>query len=250
MKRLLCLAIVVAAGCGHAGTANQATPSSPAAIAVTRPTNPPTMEPMDMAPPVTLNPKPNAAEAKFVAAATHYLAPRYSTPEAAEAAGYVRYTAEDQDGIITYTNLKWFADDPRHPTQLWYDVHGRFLGADYPLRVSDRSRRPRVWGLQPGRWSHFISHIHYVVVKDGKTEYRSMLNDDYQANGGDPANPSAQPIVRAGYAKQPSDVKLIFQLPEMWIASTWLVPNPNGAFAESDSLVHATAGAMPDMHPR
>ena len=96
-----------------------------------------------------------------------------------------------------------------------------------------------------------MAHMHYVVVgKNGKTEYRSMLDDDYEANGGDPSHPSAQPIVRAGYAKQPSDVKLIFQLPEIWIASVWLVPNPSGAFADADPLVKPTAGAQPNMHPR
>ena len=200
--------------------------------------------------PVSLDPQANAAEAKFVKSATRYLAARYPSPASAKAAGYVRYTAEDQDGIITYTNLKWFADDPQNPTQLWYDAHGRFLGADYTMRVTDRSRRPEVWGLQPGRWSHFIAHIHYVVREDGKTDYRSMLNDVYKANGGDPAHPRGEPIVRAGFAKRPSDVTLIFELPEIWIASVWLVPNPKGAFADSDPLVKPTAGARQDVHPR
>ena len=200
--------------------------------------------------PVILDPKPNAAEARFIRSVDRYLAALYPTARAAQAAGYKRYTSEDQDGIITYTNLKWYADDPHHPTQMWYDVHGRFLGADYTMRVTDRSHRPNVWGLQPGRWVHFIAHMHYVVIKNGKTDYRSMLDDDYEANGGDPSHPSVQPIVRAGYAKQPSDVKLIFQLPEIWIASVWLVNNPNGAFADSNPLVKATAGAQPNMHPR
>ena len=236
MRRFLFAAVLIAAGCAHATPAGRINSTATSLTG-------------EAAPPAPLEPKPNAAETKFVKSAQRYLAARFPTAAAAQAAGYRRYTAEDLDGVITYTNFQWFADDLRHPTQLWYDVRGHFLGADYTTRVTDRSRRPNLWGLQPGRWSHFMAHMHYVVSSAGKTDYRMMLDDDYQANGGDPLHPSALPIVRAGYAKKPSDVILIFQLPEMWVASVWLIPNPNGAFAESNPLVKATAGAQQEMDP-
>jgi hypothetical protein len=228
--------------------------SSAGAVQFTRPSRAPAPTPtafVPPAPPVTLSPKANAAEATFIRAAAGYLGTRYPNPQAAEADGYVRYTDEDQDGIITYTNQQWFGDDPQHPTQLWYDAHGRFLGADYTMPVKNRARRPDVWGLQPGRWAHFVAHMHYVIAApSAKIRYGSMFNDDYRANGGDPNHPTAQPLVRARIAASPDDVKLIFQLPEIWIASVWLIPNPRGAFADSDPLVIPTQGVHQPSHPR
>lgn len=196
-----------------------------------------------------LSPFPDAAERKFLGAVVLDLRARFADERSARADGYVRYTDEDPAGIISFTNLRWFADDPQHPTQLWYDAHGRLIGADFTTRVTDTTRRPELWGLQSGRWVHFIAHVHYVVREpDGMMRYGSLLNPTYQANGGDIAHPGAAPLVKLGIAKQASDVALVFQLPEIWIASLWLVPNPNGAFADSNPLVKPTSAARHHMH--
>jgi hypothetical protein len=206
--------------------------------------------PMSMPTQSSLSPYPDAAERRLINAVTPELHARFATTQAASAAGYVRYTDEDQVGIISYTNLRWFADDPAHPTQLWFDARGRLIGADYTMRVQDQRHRPDVWGLQSGRWAHFISHIHYAVREPDRTiRYGSVLDPTYRANGGDPAHPTAQPLVRLGLARRPSDVLLVFELPEIWIASVWLTPNPNGAFAESDPLVKPTKGKRSPAHP-
>ena len=197
-----------------------------------------------------LPPVPDAAEGKFLARVTPDLHARFADENAARAAGYIRYTDEDQDGIISFTDLHWFTDDPSHPAQLWYDAHGRLIGTDYTMSVADRSKRPDIWGLQPGRWVHFIAHMHYVVKEpDGTMRYGSLLNPTYRANGGDPAHPTAQPLVRLGIAQKPADVVAIFQLPEIWIASMWLVPNPKGAFNDSDPLVKPTTHVHRPAHP-
>jgi hypothetical protein len=222
--------------------------ATPAAGPTSRATAMPAAMPMPTQP--SLSPYPDPAERRFITAAGSDLHARFPTPRAAQIAGYVRYTDEDQDGIITYTNLHWFADDPRHPTQLWYNARGRLIGADYTMSVHDQRRRPAVWGLQPGRWVHFIAHMHYAVREpDGTIRYGSLLNPTYLANGGDPAHPTAQPLVRLGLARRPSDVLLVFQLPEIWITSVWLTPNPNGAFADSDPLVKPTKGKRQPAHP-
>ena len=206
--------------------------------------------PMAMPTQPSLSPYPDPAEQRFISAVGPELRADFSKPSAAQAAGYVRYTDEDPDGIITYTDFRWFTDDPHHPTQLWYDARGRLIGADYTMPVPDQHKRPAMWGLQSGRWVHFISHMHYAVREpDGTTRYGSLLNPTYKANGGDPVHPSAQPLVRLGIARRPSDVLLIFQLPEIWITSMWLAPNPNGAFADSDPLVKPTKGKRVPAHP-
>jgi hypothetical protein len=198
----------------------------------------------------SLSPFPDRTEQAFIVTVAPDLHARFPDERTARAAGYLRYTDEDQDGIISYTNLRWFADDPKHPTQLWYDVRGRLIGADYTTRVSDRAQRPALWGLQPGRWVHFIAHMHYIVREPGgMLRYGSLLNPTYTANGGDPAHPTPQPLVKLGIAKRPRDVIAVFQLPEIWIASMWLVPNPHGAFADSDPLVKPMNGKKMNPHP-
>ena len=203
-----------------------------------------------VATPASLSPQPTNCEAAFIARVTKDLEIRFSAPAFAERAGYERYTAEDSDGIITYTNLRWYNDDPRHPTQLWYDANGRLIGVDYTMRVVNRRQRPDVWGLQSGRWVHFIAHVHYVVRNpDGTTRYGSLFNSQYAKAGGDPKHPTALPLVRAGVAKAPGDVKLVFLLPEIWITSFWLIPNPNGAFAPSNPNVVPSKGTHQNTHP-
>lgn len=198
----------------------------------------------------TLSPFPNRGEAKFVAAVSADLRKRFPSTQSAIDAGYFRYTAEDDAGIITFTNLRWFADDPKHPTQLWYDAKGRLIGTDFTMPVWDRAKRPAVWGLQPDRWVHFIAHVHYVVRgADGQERYGSLFNDVFEKNGGDPAHPAARPLVRAGIVKSAGDVRHVFLLPEIWITSFWVIPNPRGAFADANPNVTPAKHRHQNAHP-
>ncbi len=109
--------------------------------------------------PAKLPDKPLASEQAFVSSATAELNARYKTPADAEKAGYFRYTNEDSTGAISYANLQWnSAQDPAHPqpSQLWYDVNGHLLGADYsvPLTAANAKSVPNLWGLNPGRWAN------------------------------------------------------------------------------------------------
>ena len=79
----------------------------------------------------TAAPAASAAEAAFLARIMRELPERYPTPQRAIAAGYVRFTNEDDTGAISYVNVRaWDTTDPDVPAQVWYDVKGRLIGAD------------------------------------------------------------------------------------------------------------------------
>ena len=88
-----------------------------------------------------------ASEKAFVASVQSDLMARFATVDEAEAAGYVRYTSADDTGAISYANKAWQSADAQHPSQLWYDKHGKLMGADYSrLKVSNT--RPNIWGIK------------------------------------------------------------------------------------------------------
>ena len=186
-----------------------------------------------------LSGKPNASEAKFVHAIQADLGPRFATAALAEAAGYVRYTNADDTGAISYANKHWESPDARHPSQLWYDVHGNLLGADFST-FKTSAKPPQKWGIQPGRWAEFDAHVHYVAI-DPKTHKK--LYDQYvmapkwTAAGGNLQHPSATTLVKMGRVKHASDVATIFLFPTIWDVTVWIKPNPNGAFADKNPLV-------------
>src|SRR5947207_1080692 len=104
---------------------------------------------------------PLPSELAFVLSATKDLNARFPNPAAAEKGGYFRYNNEDKTGAISYANLKWNSVDPRHPSQLWYDVKGRLLGADFSRTLSMPAVTPNIWGLNSQRWFKFrVAHVH------------------------------------------------------------------------------------------
>jgi len=202
-----------------------------------------------MAPKATPQPKPQGAEVAFVSAIQKDLNARFPTPADAEKAGYFRYTNEDKTGSISYANLQWQSDDPQHPSQLWYSVNGKLLGADFSVLL-DKSPNapPSLWGVNPQRWEKFgHSHIHYILTDaNGKETYGATKTAKYVAAGGTEANPTADPLVKMGIAKDASQVKKVFVFPALWDLQVWVTPNPNGAFAEMNPLVKPSATAEKD----
>jgi hypothetical protein len=182
----------------------------------------------------------SASEAKFVNAIAADLMARYPTAADAEKAGYVRYTAEDDTGAISYANLQWQSADIRHPSQLWYDKNGRLLGADYSVLVSSSAGRPQLWGVNPGRWVEFDGHIHWVS-KDpttGQLTYDQWAWDKaFAGAGGDPEHPSAATLVAMKKVPGADSVVTIFHFPAIWDLIVWVKPNPKGAFAWKNPTV-------------
>jgi hypothetical protein len=194
----------------------------------------------------SLSPKPQGAEVAFVQSISKDLNARFPTPADAEKAGYFRYTNEDDTGAISYTNLTWqTASDPQHPSQLWYSAGGKLLGADFSVPYTS-STPPSLWGVNPKRWEDFPAHVHFVLDENGKMVYTATSVKKFKAAGGDVENPQAATAVKLGKAKSVSEVKHIFFFPHIWDLIVWVTPNPNGAFADKNPLVHPTMNAEKD----
>jgi hypothetical protein len=187
---------------------------------------------------------PTAAEKPFVAKATADLQRLYGTTAQAKSAGYFRYNNEDKTGAISWVNTKYWTSDETHPSQLWYDVKGRLIGVDYSQPWTDAKHPPKIWGIVPDRWFEFESHVHYATEQeDGSLKYGGLYNKDIKKVGGNPDNPTAANIVKAGKAPTADDVAFVFPFRHVWDLEFWLVPNPKGVFAEKNPDVkpsHAT----------
>jgi hypothetical protein len=201
------------------------------------------------APTATLSPMPQGSEVAFVSQIQKDLTARFPTPAAAEAAGYFRYGNEDEDGAISYANLQWSSGDPQHPSQLWYDVKGRLLGADFSVLQSQSPEPPSIWGVNYKRWVSFREHVHYILAGPNGTEtYGATSAKKFTAAGGNVDDPTAAALVKMGIAKNAAQVKRVFLFPSIWDLIVWVLPNPNGAFADKNPNVTPSANAeKPDM---
>jgi hypothetical protein len=180
--------------------------------------------------------KPTPAEAPFVATVTQDLQKRFATPADATKAGYLRYTDEDDTGAISYANREWTSADAAHPSQLWYDVKGRLLGADYS--EPQAAGVPKMFGLEPARWQKFGLHVHYGLVGPGGTTMFGATGPAKLATvGGNAEAPNAADLVKLKLAKTPDDVKFVFTFPAIYDVSVWILPNPAGAFADKNPNV-------------
>jgi hypothetical protein len=192
----------------------------------------------------TLAPFPQGSEVAFVKGIQKDLMGRFPTAQAAMNAGYFRYTNEDEDGAISYANLQWQSSDPQHPSQLWYDVHGNLLGADFSVLQSSSPEPPAKWGVDFRRWISFREHVHYILAGPNGTEiYGATSAKKFLAAGGNVDDPQAATIVKMGIAKNTADVKRVFLFPSIWDLIVWVKANPDGAFADKNPLVIPSANA-------
>jgi hypothetical protein len=203
----------------------------------------------------TAAPPASAAEQQFVSSATADLQSRFGTTSQAAAAGYFQYTTEDQTGAISWVNTKNWQSDQNHPSQLWYDVKGRLIGADFSILQSGSPSRPNVWGVAPTRWIDFSpGHVHFAIKSPSGLQYGGAGSKTMAKVGGSVANPTATDIVKISQTprwkvlgipkpKSVSDVAFVFEFPAVWDLQVWLVPNPLGAFAEHNPNVTPSANA-------
>ncbi|MFZ0031003.1 MAG: hypothetical protein WAK84_03930 [Candidatus Cybelea sp.] len=203
----------------------------------------------------TLAPPQSAAETQFVSTVTGDLQKRFATTSAAKAAGYFQYTVEDQTGAISWVNTSNWQSDMNRPSQLWYDVNGRLIGADFSVLQSNTPARPNVWGISPARWIDFSpAHVHFAVKTPSGLQYGGVGDKTMAKVGGSVNNPTAADIVKVGTLprwkvlgipapQSASDVGFVFTFPALWDLQVWLVPNPLGAFAEHNPNVVPSANA-------
>lgn len=194
-----------------------------------------------------LSDKPVGTEVAFAQKVSADLNSRIPRPPDAEKAGYFRYNNEDDTGAISYANLQWDSSN-QQPSQVWYDVNGKLLGADYsvPLTADNAAAAPSLWGVNPKRWSKFAhDHMHYILkMPDGTMKYGLTVSAKaFTAAGGDVMNPQPETIVKMGKAKSVSEVAKVFRFPAQWDLELWVTPNPNGAFAAKNPLVHPSKDA-------
>lgn len=175
----------------------------------------------------------SASETAFVQSAQRDLSARFPHASDALAAGYVRYTAPDDTGAISYANQHW-SSDPTHPSQLWYDNDGNLMGADFSVPRPNGEPRPQLWGIDPCRWFQFNGHVHYVVrdPATGKMLYDQWIwNTDFAAGGGNVSNPSANTVVKLGRVPSANYITTIFEFPTLWDLIVWVKPHtPNQLF--------------------
>jgi hypothetical protein len=196
------------------------------------------------APTATLSPVPQGTEVQFVQNIQKDLNARFPTPAAAMRGGYFRYGNEDEDGAISYANLHWQSGSPNAPSQLWYDVHGNLLGADFSVLQSASPAPPQIWGVSYKRWVSFREHVHYILAGPNGTEkYGATSVKKFLAAGGNVDNPKAETIVKMGKASSVAQVKRVFLFPSLWDLIVWVKPNPLGAFADKNPLVVPSANA-------
>ena len=190
----------------------------------------------------TAAPSPNAAEALFIKRVMTNLPKRYPSPQAATAAGWIRYTREDRTGAISYVNTKyWDTTDPDLPAQLWYDVNGRLIGADFSIPQAESSTGPpNRFGIDPTRWFKIPAHVHYVQQNaNGTLSYgKAIRTDRYAAaNNGDSSHPTAAGLVAAKAVTDAASVPFVFLYPAIYDVTVWVVPNPLGQFADANPAV-------------
>ena len=199
------------------------------------------------APKATLSPVPQGSEVAFVQSIQKDLMARFPTAADAEKAGYFRFGNEDSSGAISYANLQWQSSDPQHPSQLWYDVHGNLLGADFSVLQSSSPQPPSLWGVNYRRWISFREHVHWILAgPNGAETYGATSAKKFTAAGGNVDDPQAIAVVKLGKAKNVAEVKRVFLFPSIWDLIVWVKPNPNGAFADKNPLVIPSANAEKD----
>ena len=196
------------------------------------------------APAPTPAPSPNAAEATFLKRVMTELPKRYPTTQSAIKAGYVRYTNEDETGAISYANPAHFnTTDADAPAQLWYDVNGRLIGADFSVRrdpdASPAPSAPSLFGIDPKRFFKIGAHVHYVTCDQAtkKCVYGKAVGAKKYATVGDVEHPTADGLVKAGAVKDAAMVSAVFLFPAIFDVTVWLVPNPLGQFADKNPAV-------------
>ncbi|HZV78365.1 MAG TPA: hypothetical protein VFF60_02005 [Candidatus Binatus sp.] len=197
-------------------------------------------------PPPTATPPLSATEKTFVDGVTADLQSRFATTTAAAAGGYFRYTDEDDTGAISWVNPSWWTSDPKNPAQLWYDVNGKLIGADFSVPKS--ATAPTMWGVSSSRWIPIEQHAHFVVKQaDGSMLYSGFGPKTAAKIGASLASPTKDDVVKLGKAQNVSQVQQVFAYPAIWDLQVWLVPNPLGAFAEHNPNVKPSKSAEHEM---
>jgi hypothetical protein len=195
----------------------------------------------------TPSPALSASEKSFVDSVSRDLQTRFGTTAAATKGGYFRYTDEDETGAISWVNTSNWKSDQQHPSQLWYDVNGRLIGADFTVLKADSATAPELWGISPTRWITHGLHVHYGLKGANGMTYSGYGAKSAASVGASLTNPAPADIVKLGKAKSVDEVVFAFTFPAVWDLQMWVVPNPLGPFADSNPNVKPSKAATKEM---
>jgi hypothetical protein len=180
--------------------------------------------------------KPSQSEAAFVAQVTQALTAEFPTTADAKAHGYMQMTHMESDGTIIYATMRYDGIDVNHPNFLWYDRNGRLVGLDYEYPKYAWAKPPgaHFYPVASSRWTTVGSHEHFAyTIAGGPMQYhgarptpnlegKTITADELRADG---LLPKGAKLAWAEFH------------PSCWDLGFWVVPNPNGAFADLDPLV-------------
>lgn len=174
--------------------------------------------------------KPAPAEAAFIADVTKALQAKYPTTAAATAGGFSEMTKLGSDGTAIWFNEKWDANVSKYaPNFLWYDKHGKLVGLDYQYTISANPKPPTgVYPVDAGRWTTIPAHMHFAYkLPNGTVKRRGAMSLK-----GETADPTAAQLKAAKLLPPNATLVWAHYHPKTWDLGFWLVPNPNGAFAD------------------
>ena len=115
-------------------------------------------------------------------------------------------------------------------------MKGRLLGADYSEPKTGAP--PHLFGVQPMRWTTLDAHVHYGLAgPHGTTTYGATGAKKFATIGASIAHPTPADLVKLGLAKSVSDVRFVFAFPFIYDLTVWVLPNPDGAFADKNPNV-------------
>ena len=180
-------------------------------------------------------PTPAPAEAAFIADVTRTLQAKYPTTAAATTAGYYQMTRLEDDGTAIWFNNKWDANVSKYaPNFLWYDKNGKLVGLDYQYTVSANPKPPAsAYPVKASRWSTIPPHMHFAYkLPNGTVKRRGAM-----LLKGETADPTAAQLKAAKLLPANASLMWAHYHPKSWDLGFWLVPNPNGAFADLNPLV-------------
>ncbi len=138
--------------------------------------------------------------------------------------------------------------DANHPSQVWYDTSGRLIGVDYSILQGDTTQPPSLWGINPARWSVIHAHIHYGLRTSDGIKYGGMATKRFSEAGGSISSPTKQTLVDMGIAKSADEVAFVFLFPAIWDVNFWVIPNPNGEFADLNPSVKPSERATASLN--
>jgi hypothetical protein len=187
---------------------------------------------MPMPTPVATSAPLTDAEKAFVQTTSTQLGQLYPDTAAAKTAGYALLEgAIDSDNTYNWTNFAFKGVDPGHPNFLWFDRNGHLAGVDWELPKSAYASAPSgdAYPVQVSRWTSIPEHVHFAYTVNGTTHYGAAKATAALRQG----TITAQQL-RASGAKLPANATLVWAMyhPAVWDLAMWVVPNPNGAFAE------------------